>query len=164
MNLTQATVPFKGSSFNALLTIAILTFCITPVARLKAQPTQPNPAYNQAKPSNIITNSNLSMPPISVGAENTAAYWSIIRNQRVGIVANPTSKIGNVHLIDTLKSRGLNITGVFAPEHGFRGDAENGAHIHNDVDAKTGLKIISLYGKHVKPTAEDLKKHGCGDL
>ncbi|MFN5596158.1 MAG: hypothetical protein ACK49P_02745, partial [Bacteroidota bacterium] len=83
MNLTQDTVPFKGSSFNALLTIAILTFCITPVARLKAQPTQPNPAYNQAKPSNIITNSNLSMPPISVGAENTAAYWSIIRNQRV---------------------------------------------------------------------------------
>ncbi|MEY3717031.1 MAG: hypothetical protein RJA00_1374 [Bacteroidota bacterium] len=157
MNLTQDTVPFKGSSFNALLTIAILTLCITPIARLQAQPNQSKPAYNQAKPSNIISNNNQALPPIRVGAENTAAYWNLIKNQRVGIVANPTSTIGTVHLIDSLQSRGVNITGVFAPEHGFRGDAENGAHIHNDVDVKTGLKIISLYGKHVKPTAEDLK-------
>lgn len=147
MNLTQDTVPFKGSSFNALLTIAILTLCITPIARLQAQPNQSKPAYNQAKPSNIISNNNQALPPIRVGAENTAAYWNLIKNQRVGIVANPTSTIGTVHLIDSLQSRGVNITGVFAPEHGFRGDAENGAHIHNDVDVKTGLKIISLYGK-----------------
>lgn len=124
-----------------------------------AQPVgnSPAPTYQQAKPSNIIAPNNQSQLPIAVGAENTAAYLPLLKNKRVGIVANPTSKVGKTHLVDTLLSLGIKISAVFAPEHGFRGDAENGAHIANGTDAKTGLPIISLYGKHVKPTADDLK-------
>ncbi len=157
MNLTQDTTTFKGSSLHALVTIALQTICGLFCPFLLAQPAKPQAAYNQAKPSNIIASNIQMMPAISVGAENTADYLTLLKNKRVGIVANPTSRIGNTHLIDSLKTLGINITGVFAPEHGFRGDAENGAHIHNDIDPKTGLKIISLYGKHVKPTADDLK-------
>lgn len=152
-------MPFKGSSFSALLTIAILTMWLGQPTYALAQPTvnKPSAPYQQAKPSNIITPSNQQVLPIGVGAENLSAYLPLLKNKRIGIVANPTSRVGKTHLIDTLISLGIQITGVFAPEHGFRGDAENGAHIQNDVDPKTGIKIISLYGKHVKPTAEDLK-------
>jgi uncharacterized protein YbbC (DUF1343 family) len=131
--------------------LLIVFGCYT--AMLHAQPG----ALTQAKPSNIISAKGLPQEKISVGAEQIAAYLPMLKNKRVGVVANPTSRVGTIHLIDTLLSLGVKISVVFAPEHGFRGDAENGAHIHNDVDPKTGLKIISLYGKHVKPTAEDLQ-------
>lgn len=157
MNLTQDTTTFKGSSFNALVIIALQTICgwfLCPaIAQTQGNPIKPN----QAKPSNIVSANPQNLLPIGVGAENTGAYLPLLKNKRIGIVANPTSTIGKTHLIDTLKSLGITITGVFAPEHGFRGDAENGAHINNGIDPKSGLKIISLYGKHVKPTAEDLK-------
>ncbi|MBM3437562.1 MAG: DUF1343 domain-containing protein [Bacteroidetes bacterium] len=155
MNLIQDTTAFKGSSFNALVILALQTFCGLLAHPIQAQPI--SASTTQAKPSNIVASNNQPMPAIEVGANNVNAYLPLLKNKRVGIVANPTSTIGKTHLIDTLKALGVNITGVFTPEHGFRGDAENGAHINNDIDPKTGLKIISLYGKHVKPTAEDLK-------
>jgi len=64
---------------------------------------------------------------------------------------------GNVHLVDTLLSLGVKIQKIFCPEHGFRGTGSAGEHIKNGKDAKTGIPIISLYGKKLKPTAEDLK-------
>lgn len=94
---------------------------------------------------------------IVVGAEQTASYLPLLKNRNVALVANPTSCIGNVHLVDTLKSLGVSISSVFAPEHGFRGKAEAGELIDNDIDKASGVKIISLYGKHKKPTKEDLK-------
>lgn len=112
---------------------------------------------NFAKPSAIINPATQNQLPIVTGAENTQAYLPLLRNKRIGVVANPTSLVGKTHLIDTLKALGLNISLVFAPEHGFRGDAENGAHIHSDIDLKTGLKISSLYGKNVKPSSTDMK-------
>ena len=73
---------------------------------------------------------------------------------RMGVVANQTSMVGNTHLVDTLLALGADIRKIFCPEHGFRGTAEAGVKVDNSVDAKTGLPIISLYGKNKKPTAE----------
>ncbi len=99
---------------------------------------------------------------IIVGANRTAAYLPILKGKRVGIVGNQTTVVfkenGHIHLVDSLINLGVNVTTVFAPEHGFRGHADAGEHVKNGVDQKTGLPIISLYGSHKKPTAEDLKR------
>ena len=76
---------------------------------------------------------------------------------RVAVVGNQTSIVGNIHLVDTLLAKGVNITKIFCPEHGFRGTVAAGAHVDNSVDPKTGLPIISLYGKNKKPTPEQMK-------
>jgi len=94
---------------------------------------------------------------IITGAEQTERYFPILRHARVAICANPTSVIGNTHLVDTLLSAGINIVKIFAPEHGFRGEAEAGAVIQSAIDLKTGIPLLSLYGKNKKPTAEQLK-------
>ena len=91
------------------------------------------------------------------GAERTELYLSALKNKNVAIVANPTSIIAHTHLVDSLLKCKIKIKCVFAPEHGFRGDAEAGEHLSNGVDKKSGVKVISLYGKHYKPTKEDLK-------
>ena len=75
----------------------------------------------------------------------------------IAVVANQTSIVGNTHLVDTLLSEGVHITKIFCPEHGFRGTAAAGAHVDNSIDTKTGIPIISLYGKNKKPTKEQMK-------
>jgi uncharacterized protein YbbC (DUF1343 family) len=86
------------------------------------------------------------------GASNTGAYFGLLKNRRVAVVANQTSLIGNVHLVDTLLSSGIQVVKIFAPEHGFRGEAGNGDHINDGIDRKTKLPIISLYGSNVRPS------------
>lgn len=75
----------------------------------------------------------------------------------IAIVANQTSVVYNTHLVDTLFAEGYPVVKIFCPEHGFRGTAAAGAHVDNSIDSKTGLPIISLYGKNKKPTKEQLK-------
>lgn len=100
-----------------------------------------------------------SVKKLRVGADNIPAILSIIEdsNQNVGLVVNHTSQVGNSHLVDTLLSLGVAVKKVFAPEHGFRGQADAGEQVSNSTDIKTGLPIISLYGKQKKPSAEHLK-------
>ncbi len=75
-----------------------------------------------------------------------------LMGKRLAIVANHTSTIGEVHLLDTLLRLNLSVSTVFAPEHGFRGDAADGATVDNSIDPSTGIPVISLYGKNKKPT------------
>lgn len=76
---------------------------------------------------------------------------------RTAVVANQTSVVGATHLVDTLLRAGVNVTKIFCPEHGFRGTAAAGAKVDNSTDPKTGLPIISLYGKNKKPSPEQMK-------
>lgn len=97
-----------------------------------------------------------------VGANRTELYFDSLRHHRVGVVANPTSVIFTsdstwVHLVDSLVASGIEVRTIFCPEHGFRGQAEAGAHISSGKDEKTGLPIVSLYGKNKKPTPEQLR-------
>lgn len=81
---------------------------------------------------------------------------AVFPNSHIAVVGNQTSIVGNTHLVDTLLSAGANVVKIFCPEHGFRGTAAAGAHVDNSTDPKTGLPIISLYGKNKKPTPEQL--------
>lgn len=94
---------------------------------------------------------------IITGAERTESYIPILKNKNIAIVANHTSLIGTTHLVDSLLSLNINIVRVFSPEHGFRGNADAGAQINDKTDVKTGLPLISLYGKNKKPDAGMLK-------
>ncbi|MGO2349827.1 exo-beta-N-acetylmuramidase NamZ family protein [Pseudoalteromonas nigrifaciens] len=93
---------------------------------------------------------------IVVGAQQYAKYLPQLKNKRVGLVVNQTSTVGKTHLVDSLLAKNVNITKIFAPEHGFRGDHDAGAHVKNTVDSKTGIPLISIYGNNKKPSAEVL--------
>lgn len=95
---------------------------------------------------------------VITGAEQLDKYLPLLKNKRVVLAVNPTSMIRDMHLADSLRKLNVKITAIFAPEHGFRGNAEAGALIKSGVDKKSGLTVISLYGKHKKPTAQDLSK------
>ncbi|MNJ98380.1 hypothetical protein D3C87_161460 [compost metagenome] len=90
------------------------------------------------------------------GAEQTELYVPYLKGKRVGMVVNPTSIIGKETTVDSLLKRGVNIVKIFGPEHGFRGNASNGTHVDDEIDTKTGIKAISLYGKHSTPTKAEL--------
>jgi uncharacterized protein YbbC (DUF1343 family) len=94
---------------------------------------------------------------IITGASNSVEYLSKLRGKNVALVVNQSSLVGSTHLVDKLLSERINVVKIFAPEHGFRGKADAGQHLNNGFDAKTGLPIVSLYGKHKKPTRHDLK-------
>ncbi len=89
--------------------------------------------------------------------ERFSEYLPLLRNKNVALLVNQTSLIGSTHLIDTLLSQQVRIKKIFAPEHGFRGDADAGEKVESTIDSKTGLPVISLYGNHKKPTSEDLE-------
>ena len=84
-------------------------------------------------------------------------YLPLIEGKRVGVVGNQTSIVGETHLVDTLLSLGVDIRKIYTPEHGFRGTADAGAKVNSGKDEKTGLTIVSLYGKNKKPTPEMLQ-------
>ena len=94
---------------------------------------------------------------IIVGAARTKVYFIHLKNKRVAVVANATSTIGTTHLVDSLLGAGINVVKVFAPEHGFRGNHGAGDKVNDERDAKTGLPLMSLYGKNKKPSAEMLQ-------
>lgn len=112
----------------------------------------------------IVQDTIKTVKPIIVGANITSLYIPFLENKKVAIVGNQTSVIfkdsitnqNYVHLVDSLLSRNIKIKKVFAPEHGFRGKADAGEFVANGKDVKTGLPVISLYGKDKKPSKEAL--------
>lgn len=101
-----------------------------------------------------------SMRPIIIS--KPVNYIDLIKQKALGIVANQTSVVKNsndgfTHLIDTLLSLKIQVKKVFSPEHGFRGIADAGEFVVNGTDSKSGLPLISLYGKNKKPTRHQLK-------
>jgi len=101
---------------------------------------------------------------ITVGANQTTSYLPLLKDKRVGIVANQTSVIFKdnnqqilTHLVDSLLTLKVDIKKVFSPEHGFRGRADAGEHVNDGIDTKSGLPIISLHGKNRKPTKAHLE-------
>lgn len=93
---------------------------------------------------------------IGVGAAQMEEYLPILKGKRVALIINQTSMVGQVSLLDTLLGAGVKVVKIFVPEHGFRGTADAGASIKNELDAQTGLPVVSLYGKNKKPTAAQL--------
>lgn len=94
--------------------------------------------------------------PVKVGADQLDILLPKLTNKNIALVVNHTSLVQKTHLTDTLKSRGITIKKVFAPEHGFRGAAADGEEIKDGTDIKTGLSVVSLYGNNRKPSPEQL--------
>ncbi|MDG2052528.1 MAG: DUF1343 domain-containing protein [Flavobacteriaceae bacterium] len=152
---------FKNTHF-LLVTLTILTcFCC------KSQSEKKILATEEVQTASIIKE-------IILGADQVEEYLPLLKNKKIGIVANQTSilylknedqnengiqkKIDlRLHLIDYLYNQKINIQCVFAPEHGFRGKADAGELVSDGVDTKTGLSIISLYGKNKKPSPQQLE-------
>lgn len=107
--------------------------------------------------------STLENNDISVGANQTEDYLGFLKDKNIAVVANNTSVIfkndnvnSHQHLVDSLLSLGINITRVFSLEHGFRGDSDAGENLKNSIDEKSGLPIISLYGKNEDPKQKQI--------
>ncbi|MFK8044879.1 MAG: exo-beta-N-acetylmuramidase NamZ domain-containing protein [Crocinitomicaceae bacterium] len=103
-----------------------------------------------------ISSSVFCNDDVSVGSERLDEYLPMILDKKVGLVGNLSSRVGQSHLVDTLLSLEVELVKIFSPEHGFRGEADAGEKVNSNTDIKSGLPIVSLYGRHKKPTAEDL--------
>lgn len=118
---------------------------------------------NDRKTKNVSIEKRVDTPePVRVAANRTEEYIPLLQGKNIGVVANQTSVIfneqGHTHLVDSLLNSGIKIKKVFAPEHGFRGQADAGEKVSDGTDKKTGLPLISLYGKNRKPSDEQLKE------
>lgn len=151
---------FKSSLF------LLLSFCFVNCITISKKPQQNSNKETIEKHSNLKenntkkpkSNTNKKPKPIILGIQQTEKYLPILKSKKIAIVANPTTAFPTkTHLVDSLKSLKVNITKVFSPEHGFRGKADAGETVSNGKDIKSGLPIISLYGKHKKPTQEDMQ-------
>ena len=96
---------------------------------------------------------------VLVGATDTAQYMPLLRGKRVAVLANHTAMYSEEeHIIDMMHREGVELAGIFAPEHGFRGSIEAGAIVKNSVDERTGVAILSLYtGNKKRPSDEVMR-------
>ncbi|MCM4168570.1 hypothetical protein KCTC52924_02146 [Arenibacter antarcticus] len=124
----------------------------------------PSKSNNKDQSTKLGTTTLESEPPIIVAANRTAKYLPLLNGKKVAVVANQTSVIFKdtapltyTHIVDSLMSLNIAIKKVFAPEHGFRGEADAGEKVVDGKDEKTGLPLISLYGKNRKPSKEMLQ-------
>jgi len=134
-----------GKLFQLTIFISILTVCVQCTAQESKEEVKKNSVVQPKK--NLL---------IKVAAERTTLYLNKLKGKRIGVVANHTSMIKNTHLVDSLISLGINVKKVFSPEHGFRGKADAGEKVKSNVDTKTKLPIVSLYGKNKKPFPEQV--------
>ncbi len=131
--------------------IAILLQACGPSTTVAFNPAVPNPYKVKAEDFD-----NPKKGKLLTGAEQVDLYVPYLKGKRVGMVVNQTSIIGKETTIDSLLKLGVNIVKIFGPEHGFRGNASNGTHVDDEIDTKTGIKVISLYGKNSTPTKSQL--------
>jgi uncharacterized protein YbbC (DUF1343 family) len=113
--------------------------------------------HAQQSPAQDSQPSQNNAEAFETGAQRVLSEeFAIFGDLRYAVCGNQSSLVGNTHLVDTLIARGVNVVKIFCPEHGFRGNAEAGATISNGKDERTGLPIVSLYGKNKKPTANQM--------
>lgn len=94
---------------------------------------------------------------VITGAQQFNQYLPKLKGKKVAIVTNVSGMVGKKSIVDTLLKLKVNIKRIFGPEHGFRGTSDAGEKVKSNIDKKTGIPVVSLYGSHKKPTAEDLK-------
>jgi uncharacterized protein YbbC (DUF1343 family) len=107
----------------------------------------------------VVAQKKSTQNHIIPGADQTTLYLSLLKGKHIGMVVNQTSVIGArlTPVVDSLLKLGIDIKRIFGPEHGFRGNTSNGTTVDDSTDPKTGLPVVSLYGKHYKPTPDDLR-------
>ncbi len=134
----------KTSTTSRFYTCALLVFSFM-FLNCSAQP-----AKEKAKDKGLSTS-------ILTGAEQTGEYFPYLKDKKVGMLVNPTSIIKKTSLVDSMQKAGIKIVRIFGPEHGFRGNASAGAEVNDTIDIKTGIPVISLYGKKSRPSKTDME-------
>lgn len=105
----------------------------------------------------ICSSSVFARNSVKVGAESTKEYFPLLKNKRVALMSNHTGMVGDEHVLDLLVKNKFNVTAIFSPEHGFRGNADAGEKVKSSIDQKTGIPIRSLYdGDAGKPSKESM--------
>eukprot|EP01065_Artemidia_motanka_P035313 TRINITY_DN43232_c0_g1_i1.p1 TRINITY_DN43232_c0_g1~~TRINITY_DN43232_c0_g1_i1.p1 ORF type:complete len:428 (+),score=125.93 TRINITY_DN43232_c0_g1_i1:65-1285(+) len=103
-------------------------------------------------------------PAVRTGADLLSAEgFAALKNQSVGVVANPTSILPDLrHIVDAMHESGLNLTAVFGPEHGFRGAAQDGhgGSLGPTPDPRTGFTVYGLYGRNVSAISRLFRETG----
>ncbi|AYA35948.1 DUF1343 domain-containing protein [Hymenobacter oligotrophus] len=149
------------NSLSALCALFLLQGPACTPARPTTLPTEANNPTEATLGAGPAATAAASTPApqagLQVGAARFGEYLPLLQGKRVGVVVNQTSKVGRALLPDTLLAKGVNITAIFGPEHGFRGEAADGATIKDGKDERTGKPVRSLYGATKKPTAEMLQ-------
>lgn len=112
--------------------------------------------YSNAQLGINSTLSNHDTNGVITGAARFQEYLPLLKGKRVALIINQTSLVNRTSLLDTLLAQNIEIVKVFTPEHGFRGATGAGEKVDNEVDKKTGLPIVSLYGSSKKPKKADL--------
>jgi len=110
--------------------------------------------FVQARSQNKLEIKDIST--VLCGDQQFSKYLPLLKKKRVAVITNVTGVIGKVSIVDTLLKLKIKIKKIFGPEHGFRSDTEAGEKVTSNIDVKTGLPIISLYGSNKKPTKEQL--------
>lgn len=105
----------------------------------------------------VLMAMGISAQTVRPGAERPEIYLPLLQHRNVALVANHSSRTGDMHLLDFLLEKQVAVKKVFCPEHGFRGNADAGEKISDQVDEATGLPVISLYGKNRKPSVEQME-------
>jgi uncharacterized protein YbbC (DUF1343 family) len=128
----------------AVLLLLCITFCVH--------------AANGKSSFRAVNIEPVSKGGLKVGAEQMDRLLPMLRNKRVALVVNHTSIVDKkgTHLLDSLIACKITVKKIFAPEHGFRGNADAGEQVKDGKDSKTGIPIISLYGKNKKPSKEQM--------
>ncbi|WP_025742659.1 exo-beta-N-acetylmuramidase NamZ family protein [Aquimarina pacifica] len=155
---------FVRNAFKNTFLFLLIIF-ISCVSGIKTPPnTEAEEAESPISSSYRVQDTIKNQHQIVVGANQTEVYIPLIGNKKIALVGNQTSVIFKntidqedyVHLVDSLLSRNINIVKVFAPEHGFRGKADAAELVADGKDIKTGIPILSLYGKQKKPSTKSL--------
>jgi len=130
------TTKLKGLPLLTVIILVASFFSVTPLA--------------------ISAQTGKGVSDIITGAEQTEQYLPYFKGKKIGMLVNPTSIIKKTSLVDSLLKRDVHIVKIFGPEHGFRGNASAGADVNDTIDSKTGIPVVSLYGKRNKPTKAQL--------
>lgn len=140
------------------LAVAVLAVAATACA-CTARNTQQMPPNAPKTTSTATTQVAQDESPVVVGAARTERYVPLLQGKRIALLSNQTGMVGDRHVLDIMLEKGLQVTTIFSPEHGFRGTADAGEHVSSSVDEKTGIPIASLYdGKSPMPSAETMAK------
>ena len=142
-----------------LITSASLYMNINRFALLLAATLLATTVKANAQTNGVSSKRQQIIKKIVPGADQTNLYIDYLKGKNIGVVINQTSVIGPklTPSVDTLLKLGITVKKIFGPEHGFRGNASDGATINDSIDPGTGIPAISLYGKHYKPTQADLE-------
>lgn len=107
----------------------------------------------------LMLTSVASAQEVLVGATDTTTYMPLLQGMRVTVLANHTAMYSaEEHIVDMMHREGVNVVGIFAPEHGFRGRVEAGLKVSNSVDEVTGIPILSLYNGNTQRPSDDVMR------